>query len=247
MVDAITRTLARLYVTRRNLLEWMTAAQAKATHGLGLVASTARWRAASPSPRVSAVLVLVLKTNAASSPRRSSCCGCCRRSSPGWSAAPARVGRGPAPAADRRPPPDRPPDLAVLRDVRRSGGPRAAARQLPGRSRPRCRPSHVADQHRPVPAGDRDRARLRLDRHARDGRAPRGDPRHDRGPQRFAGTSTTGTTRGTCTRSSPRTSPRSTAATSPGTCSRSQRLPPDDRPAAARRGRARGDSATRSP
>ena len=36
MVDAILRTLARLYVTRRNLLEWTTAAQAKASHDLDL-------------------------------------------------------------------------------------------------------------------------------------------------------------------------------------------------------------------
>ena len=36
MVDAIVRTLARLYVTRRNLLEWMTAAQAKAERDLDL-------------------------------------------------------------------------------------------------------------------------------------------------------------------------------------------------------------------
>ena len=36
MVDAIVRTLARLYVTRRNLLEWTTAAQAKASHDLDL-------------------------------------------------------------------------------------------------------------------------------------------------------------------------------------------------------------------
>jgi len=36
MVDAILRALARLYATRRNLLEWMTAAQAKASHDLDL-------------------------------------------------------------------------------------------------------------------------------------------------------------------------------------------------------------------
>jgi len=36
MLDAIGRTLARLYVTRRNLLEWTTAAQAKANHSLDL-------------------------------------------------------------------------------------------------------------------------------------------------------------------------------------------------------------------
>ena len=36
MVDAIVRTLARLYVTRRHLLEWTTAAQAKASRDLDL-------------------------------------------------------------------------------------------------------------------------------------------------------------------------------------------------------------------
>ena len=36
MVDAIVRTLARMYVTRRHLLEWETAAQVKAEHNLAL-------------------------------------------------------------------------------------------------------------------------------------------------------------------------------------------------------------------
>ena len=83
-------------------------------------------------------------------------------------------------------------------------GQRAAARQLPGRSQPGRRPSHVADEHRDVPAGDGDRPGLRLDRHARDGRAPRGDARHHR-PRwnSSAATSTTGTTRATCAGSSP--------------------------------------------
>ena len=36
MADAIVRTLARLYATRRNLLEWTTAAQAKSSHELEL-------------------------------------------------------------------------------------------------------------------------------------------------------------------------------------------------------------------
>jgi cyclic beta-1,2-glucan synthetase len=36
MVDAIARTLARLYVTKQNLLEWTTAAQAKASHEFDL-------------------------------------------------------------------------------------------------------------------------------------------------------------------------------------------------------------------
>ena len=48
-----------------------------------------------------------------------------------------------------------------------AGGPRAAAGQLPGRPEAGRRASHVADQHRPLSAVDRRRARLRLDRHAR--------------------------------------------------------------------------------
>ena len=36
MTDAILRTLFRLYVTRRKLLEWVTAAEAKASVGMTL-------------------------------------------------------------------------------------------------------------------------------------------------------------------------------------------------------------------
>src|SRR4029079_9271146 len=36
MVDAIGRTLVRVYVTRRHWLEWTTAAEATSTHGLEL-------------------------------------------------------------------------------------------------------------------------------------------------------------------------------------------------------------------
>ena len=66
------------------------------------------------------------------------------------------------------------------------------------------RPPHLADQHRDVPARDRHRPRLRLDRDRRDGRAARGDARDDRrASSGSAATSTTGTTRATCTGSSP--------------------------------------------
>ena len=64
------------------------------------------------------------------------------------------------------------------------------------------RPPHLADQHRAVPAVDGRRPRLRLDRHARDGRAARGDAGDDRAASSAsAATSTTGTTRATCGRS----------------------------------------------
>ena len=95
-----------------------------------------------------------------------------------------RIGRSAALGRRRRgTPPDRPPDLALLRDLRRPGGPCAAARQLPGRSQSARRTSHVPDEHRGVPAGDRDGSRLRLDRDARDGGAPGGDARDHRQPR----------------------------------------------------------------
>ena len=143
MVDAIARTLVRVYVTRRNLLEWTTAAQAQASHDLDLAGF---YRRMAGGAAIAAVYrgrwFSSLKPGAA------------------WIAAPfvvlwllspavAQVGQ-PAARRDgrgaavgrrrRRPPPDRPPDLAVLRAIRRARGPRAAARTtsrtIPGRSSP---------------------------------------------------------------------------------------------------------------
>ena len=65
MVDAIVRTLARLFVTRRHLLEWMTAAQAKAEprpRPRRLLPADGRRRRRSPS--VAAALVLVAEARA---------------------------------------------------------------------------------------------------------------------------------------------------------------------------------------
>ena len=51
MADAIGRTLYRLFVSHRNLLEWVTAAQAsRRASAPASPASTARWRAASARP-----------------------------------------------------------------------------------------------------------------------------------------------------------------------------------------------------
>ena len=178
MLDAILRTLTRVYLTRRDLLEWMTAAHAKARHDLDLPGYYRSMAGGVAIAVASGVLVLVLR--AVEQPDR----GAVRRPLAALAAggpmgqpdAP-RVGR---PRALGRRCPDaasrRPSHLALLRDVRGPGGPRPAARQLPGGAGARRRASDVADQHRHVPALDRHGPGLRVDRHTRDGGATRGDP-----------------------------------------------------------------------
>ncbi len=65
MVDAILRTLARLYVSRRNLLEWTTAAQAKASGDLDLAGFYRQMAGGVAIAIGAAALVLVLKPGAA--------------------------------------------------------------------------------------------------------------------------------------------------------------------------------------
>ncbi|HYN48341.1 MAG TPA: glucoamylase family protein [Candidatus Nanopelagicales bacterium] len=64
MVDAIGRTLARLYATRRNLLEWTTAAQAKASQDLDLAGFYRQMAGGVAIAAAVAVLVLVVKPGA---------------------------------------------------------------------------------------------------------------------------------------------------------------------------------------
>ncbi|MEP7111788.1 MAG: glucoamylase family protein [Ilumatobacteraceae bacterium] len=64
MLDAIWRTLARMYVTRRNLLEWTTAAQAKAKHHLDLAAFYRQMVGAVVAPVAIGVVVAVTKPDA---------------------------------------------------------------------------------------------------------------------------------------------------------------------------------------
>ena len=64
MVDAIVRTSARLYATRRNLLEWQTAAQAKADHDLDLVGFYRQMAGGVAIAAATSVLVLALKPDA---------------------------------------------------------------------------------------------------------------------------------------------------------------------------------------
>ena len=178
MVDAIVRTLTRLYVTRKNLLEWMTAAQAKAD---------AKPRSGGLLPPDGAAACASRSWPRARRARREAGGGLDRRAvrrlvdaracrGPLGQPAAVRIGvRASSPTTDvDGAAPHRSPHLAVLRDVRRAGGQRPAARQLPGRPDAGRRPSDLADEHRHVPAVDRDRPRLRVDRHARDGRAPGG-------------------------------------------------------------------------
>ena len=65
MIDAIGRTLARLYVTRRSLLEWTTAAQAKASHDLDLTGFYRRMAGGVVLAVAAAVAIIVLKPDAA--------------------------------------------------------------------------------------------------------------------------------------------------------------------------------------
>ncbi|HEY8762328.1 MAG TPA: glucoamylase family protein, partial [Candidatus Dormibacteraeota bacterium] len=64
MVDAILRTLARLYATRRHLLEWMTAAQAKASQDLDVAGFYWQMAGGVVIAAATAVLVLVVKPGA---------------------------------------------------------------------------------------------------------------------------------------------------------------------------------------
>ncbi len=64
MVDAIGRTLVRLYVTRRNLLEWTTAAQAKATGARDVAGFYRQMAGGVAIAAVIAVLVLAVKPGA---------------------------------------------------------------------------------------------------------------------------------------------------------------------------------------
>ncbi|MDP2350154.1 MAG: glycosyl transferase, partial [Chloroflexota bacterium] len=64
MGDAILRTLARLYATRRNLLEWTTAAQAKASQDLDLPGFYRQMAGGVAIAAATAVLVLAVKPGA---------------------------------------------------------------------------------------------------------------------------------------------------------------------------------------
>jgi cyclic beta-1,2-glucan synthetase len=135
MDDAITRTLLRLYVTHRHLLEWVPAAQATIGPRLDLFG----FYRVMYGGIVFGVLALLDQSR---SPGR-------RPDVP--------AGRRRSGAATYRT-----ADLAVLRDVRYCRRPHAPAGQFPGRSGPGTGPSHLADQSWPLPPIGSDRARFRV-------------------------------------------------------------------------------------
>ena len=222
MGDAIVRTLVRLFVTRRHLLEWVPAAQATIGPRLDLArllspdGRGARhrrcWRWSSPGSRGTAdVAAGGCRSRRSGSPRRRSRAGrACRRSSRAGCRC-RRPTRGRLRLTARRTwrffetfvtPADHmlPPD-----NFQEDPEPVLAHRTSP-------------TNHRPLSPVGRERARLRMDRNRRGGRAAGGDARdHERPGRASAAISTIGTTRAICGRSIRSTSPRSTAAIWPDT------------------------------
>ena len=135
LVDAIGRTLVRLFVTRRNLLEWETAAATEQRLGNGLVPCL---RSMWFSPVLAVVLGLVLalvRPDALAAAAPFLAAWLVAPLVAFWVSRPPRVARD---AADRRgdavAAAAGPQDVGLLRDVRRRRGQLAAARQLPGRA-----------------------------------------------------------------------------------------------------------------
>ena len=152
-------------VTRRNLLEWETAAEAERDRA---AAEAVDALAADVGPAALALIVLALVVAVRPSASRWRC-----RSSPLWLLAPVLAAWISRPlrrrrrrAADRRraPAARRAQDLALLRDVRRPRTTTGCRRTTTRRTRGGARPPHLADEHRPVSALGPRRARLRLRR-----------------------------------------------------------------------------------
>ena len=157
MLDAIVRTLVRLYVTRRRPAR-------VGDRGAGEVRASALELPGVLPPHGARPSRGRRRRRGDSSPpcdpragrwrRRSSCSGCCRPLVARRISLPPRRGasRAAGAAHERAAPPHRPADLALLRDVRRPRGQRAAARQLPGGPEAGRRAPHLADEHRPLSA-----------------------------------------------------------------------------------------------
>ena len=180
MGDAIARTLTRLFVTRRHLLEWVPAAQAAIGPRLDLFGFYRRMAGAIV---IAAVAVIVASAWGHGTWPLALPFAALWIASPAiarWtSRSPARGGqalnvpcRRPGPATDR------PADLAVLRDLRDAGRSDAAAGQFPGRSGAGAGASDLADKSRPLSPIGGERPRLRMDGNDRCGRAAGGDPVH---------------------------------------------------------------------
>ena len=178
MADAISRTLWRLGVSRRHLLEWTPAAQATIGPCLDLLGFTRRsdghrrdcsdCRANVP-PWILAGGASLRRAPVSFARGRALCklVPCCRLS-------PAN-GRSRGAIVEV----DRAPHLAFLRDFRHAGRQHAAARQFSGRSLACGRASDLADQYRSLSSFRRLRPRFRLDRDGSGDRSIGGGTRDD--------------------------------------------------------------------
>ena len=177
MGDAIGRTLWRLFVSRRHLLEWTPAAQCSAQRrpdlagffvrmsGAAVVAATAllaallsrqgAWPLAAPFAALWLVSPALARYVSLPHSLGSRAMASARRS---------------AVAA-----PDSAQNLAVLRGLRHQGEQLAAPRQFPGGPGAGAGSSHIANQPRSLSALRRQRARFRLDRRSPGDRTPGGD------------------------------------------------------------------------
>ena len=189
MTDAIGRTLFRLFVSRRHLLEWVTAAYAKFSPRLGLlgfyrlmaggvvigiIAAIVVWGAGGDAWLVAAPFVVLWIASPAVAR---------------WtSLSPLVAGRLSLSEADAR-------ALrlvarsyvALLRDVRHGGGPHAAAGQFPGRPKAHSRPPDLSHQSRPLSSLRGQRPRLRMGGDDRDYRALGSNARNDEQPPALSG------------------------------------------------------------
>jgi len=160
MGDAIARTLNRLFVTRRHLLEWVPAAQAAISPRLDLLGFYRRMAGA-----VIIAVVAVIVTLAW-----------------GWGSWPLVLPFAAlwiaSPAIARWTSRSPVVDLAVHRDLRDAGRSDAAAGQFPGRSGAGAGASDFADQSRPLSPIGGERPRLGMDGNDRCGRAAGGDSVH---------------------------------------------------------------------
>ena len=188
MADAIGRTLYRLVVSRRNLLEWVTAAQAQLSSRLGLLGCLSTHE----RQRRRRLLAALWPSAGWTQPRR----GSAAVRDPWIFGTGHRVPDQPSPRRRRSGAAVEP--MHSLRLVARRTWRyfetfvTADDNMLPPDNfqedpQPVARASDFADQYRPLSALCRQRPRLRLDRNARDRRAAGSDARDDGALQRFRG------------------------------------------------------------
>ena len=178
MCDAVVRTLARLLVTRRRLLEWETAASTEQRLGTGLRDFLAgMWGTLALAAASTAVVALRAAIGALGrepfSGRLVPLAGRGVLGQPPQAGPRIDAERGRAASV----PPDHPKDLAFFRDFCRRRGSLAAAGQFSGDSRRPHRSSHLADQPGHAAPLDNGRTRSGLSQPRQTGRAAGEDVR----------------------------------------------------------------------